>query len=153
MDLAIASARLVAHFEAVHAERMQGLPILNPRLAVRAVGFREFGNHWIGVLITPWFINLVLLPGTRQWSELAQGSVVDITFPGSEITFHVSQDDDIGTLLSAALFSSVADFPDEQTAVEVAQEIMERLFEAAAEKEKPQPQLSRRKLFTSLGSG
>ncbi len=54
------SARLVAAFEAA-AVRMRGLPIVNPALAVEAVGFAPWEGHWLGVMVTPWFINLTLL--------------------------------------------------------------------------------------------
>ena len=36
--------------------------MVNPALAVEAVGFRPWGEHWLGILITPWFMNLVLMP-------------------------------------------------------------------------------------------
>ena len=41
---------------------MAGVPMLNPALRVQAVGFRHWQSHWLGVLVTPWFMNLMLLP-------------------------------------------------------------------------------------------
>ena len=135
-------------------ERMRGLPILNPNLEVRAVGFQKFDAHGIGVLITPWFMNLILVPGTPEWSEFAQGSTVNIVLPGDEIEFNVSHDDDIGTYLSAALFSSVADFPDQDMAVAVASEILNQLFQPSQDAEAAEPpSVSRRELFARLGTG
>jgi [NiFe] hydrogenase assembly HybE family chaperone len=132
---------------------MRGLPILNARLDVTAVGFREFDGHAVGVLVTPWFMNLMLLPGSAQWSELPQGSVAAVEFPGSNIEFNVSHDEDVGTLLSAALFSSVADFPDQETATAVASEVLRQLLQPDAERvEDRAPVMSRRELFAGLGS-
>lgn len=154
MDVTAASARLEAHFRKVYEERMQGLPILNPNLQVCAIGFRKFDEHAVGILITPWFMNLVLLPGTGEWVEQAQGSVVDVAFPGSEIDFTVSRDDEFGIHLSAALFSSVADFPDQDTAIVIAEEILHELFQPAEEPaEAEAPSVSRRELFARLGAG
>jgi [NiFe] hydrogenase assembly HybE family chaperone len=154
MDIAAASASLVQHFRKVHEERMQGLPILNARLDVRAVGFREFDGHAVGVLITPWFMNLVLLPGVSAWSELAQGSVATVAFPGSEVEFNVSHDDELGTHLSAVLFSTVADFPDTDTAVAIAEEVLNQLFQPPEESTAAEtPSISRRELFSRLGAG
>ena len=51
-----------ARIDAIYRERMQGLPIVNPELSVEAVGFEPFEAHELGVLISPWFMNLVLLP-------------------------------------------------------------------------------------------
>ena len=153
MDIEAASAQLVAHFRKIHAERMLDMPFLNPRLEVSAVGFREFDEHAVGVLVTPWFMNLVLLPGEQEWSRLAQGSVVKVVLPGSEIEFNVSHDDDFGTHLSAALFSSVADFPDQDTAVAIATEIVHQLFDPESEpKAAEPPSMSRRELFARLGA-
>ena len=132
---------------------MRGLPILNARLDVTAVGFREFDGHAVGVLVTPWFMNLMLLPGSAQWSELPQGSVAAVEFPGSNIEFNVSHDEDVGTLLSAALFSSVADFPDQETATAVASEVLRQLLQPDPERaEDRAPVMSRRELFAGLGS-
>ena len=154
MDIKAASTSLVEHFRRIHAERMSGLPILNPRLDVRAVGFREFDGHAVGVLITPWFMNLVLLPGDTAWSELAQGGVATVAFPDSEVEFNVSHDDELGTHLSAALFSSVADFPDLDTAVAIAEEVLHQLFQPPEEStEAEAPSISRRELFARLGAG
>jgi [NiFe] hydrogenase assembly HybE family chaperone len=153
VDISAASANLVRHFRKIHEERMQGLPILNTRLDVRAVDFSEFDGHAVGVMITPWFMNLMLLPGTAQWSDFPQGSVASFEFPGSKIEFNVSHDEEFGTLLSAVLFSSVADFPDQETAVAVASEVLRQLLEPAAEAAQERaPVISRRELFGSLGA-
>ena len=154
MDIDTATARLVAHFRNIHTERMRDMPFLNARLEVCAVGFREFDEHAVGVLVTPWFMNLVLLPGEQEWSRLVQGSVVKVALPGGEIEFNVSHDDDFGTHLSAALFSSVADFPDQDTAVAIAGEILHQLFDPETKpKAAAPPSVSRRELFTRLGTG
>jgi [NiFe] hydrogenase assembly HybE family chaperone len=49
-------------FERIHSERMADLPFLNPRISVAAVGFARQGDDWRGVLVTPWGIQLLLLP-------------------------------------------------------------------------------------------
>lgn len=154
MDIETRAAELLAHFRRVHAERMQGLPILNPELTVAAVSFREFDEHAVGVLVTPWFMNLVLLPGTQEWNGMAQGGVATIDLPGGEIDFNVTHDDCLGTYLTAALFSSVADFPDQDVAEAIAKEIVSRLFEPEQESPKSETQkYSRRELFTRLDAG
>ena len=43
-------------------ERMAGVPILNPALSVQTVDFSPWRGHWLGALVTPWFINLVVMP-------------------------------------------------------------------------------------------
>jgi [NiFe] hydrogenase assembly HybE family chaperone len=143
-------AALLEHFERIHNTHMRGLPILNPRMAVEVVATRSFGEHRICVLVTPWFMNLVLLPGTEEWANVDQGESFRIEFPREALDFNVSRDDTIGTFLSAVLFRTVIDFPDQETAREVALEVMENLF--VSDKE-PEPKvINRRSLLTGLGA-
>ena len=144
---------LVEHFRTVARERMQGLPIVNPRIDVETVGFRDLGQHRFGVLIAPWFMNMILLPGTDDWSDLAQGTAVTITLPDGDYDFTVTRDENSAeNYLSAILFRTMADFPDQATARAVAEEIVERLHE----NKDPQPpvderRISRRGLLSGRG--
>lgn len=121
-------AALVRHFEIIARRHMRGLPIVNPKLSVEAAGARQLGEHRVCVLISPWFMNLVLLPGSDAWAGVDQGHVCDVTLPGDTIAFTVCHDDVIGTFLTAVMFRTVSDFPDQETARRVAMEILTRLF-------------------------
>ena len=59
-----AVSQLAAAFRNVAKERMAGVPLVNETLSVEAVGFTEWDGRLLGVLVAPWFMNLVLLPGT-----------------------------------------------------------------------------------------
>jgi [NiFe] hydrogenase assembly HybE family chaperone len=77
-----------AHFRAVWASSMHDLPFVNPALAVEAVGFQRLDGDWLGVVITPWFINLFLLPGGgRRWQELPTGEHRRLGLPVGEMEF------------------------------------------------------------------
>lgn len=141
-------AELVRHFEHIYSAHMQDVPIVNPRVTVEAVGFEDYKGHQLGVLITPWFMNLVLLPGDDSWCERPQGDTVTIDFPSGPIEFTISQDEALGTYLTAVLFRSVSDMPDQETACAIALEVMKNLY-IPAKSERP---LSRRELFTGLRS-
>ena len=54
---------LEAAFLRIEREAMDGLPLLNKALRVQAVGFERWQGQWLGALVTPWFLNLVLVPG------------------------------------------------------------------------------------------
>lgn len=139
---------LVRHFESIYREHMQGLPIVNPQVAVEAVGFQDFEGHRLGVLITPWFMNLVLLPARDEWRDSAQGDTSTIGFPSGPIEFTSCRDDKLGTYLTAVLFRSVANLPDQPTARTVARQVMTELFLPSRNERK----LSRRELLTGLRS-
>lgn len=152
MDIA---AAIVAQFEAIHRDRMHGLPVVNDRLAVELIGLREVDDHRLGVLLTPWFMNLLLLPGDDGWSDLEQGARVNIDYPSGPVEYLVTHDEELGTYLTAVLFGSVTDFSDQATARAVARETLRRLFEAPerdAGSDDGRRRMSRRSLF-GLGRG
>lgn len=152
IDVATAVADLVGHFEKISRERMRGLPIVNTRLDVEAIGFGYLGEHQLGVLLTPWFMNLLILPGTDEWSELARGSTVEWPLPNGNCDFTICRDDTLGTYLTAVLFRTVVDFPDQGTARAVAEDILGRLWTNPGEPVQiaAENSLSRRALFTGL---
>lgn len=146
IELSETIAGLVRQFEAIYVDHMRDLPIVNSCLKVEAVGFQPYESHQLGVLITPWFMNLVLVPGNDEWAENAQGDRNSIEFPSGPIDFTTSRDDALGTYLTAVLFRSVADLPDQLTARAIAEQVMNELF-APTHSERS---VSRRELLTGL---
>ena len=58
-------------FNRIHLENMQGIPILNPVIEVQALGFQEFEGRVLGIIITPWLMNVVILPREDEdWSQM-----------------------------------------------------------------------------------
>lgn len=150
-----AETELTARYQVIYREKMLGMPICNPALKVQAVGFRELGKHRLGVLVTPWFMNLMLLPGDETWSNTASGSREDFSLPAERCEFVVNHDEELGTCLSAILFRTVLDFPDQDTAVAVAEEVLDQLY--AQDPKSPQDassarNFSRRSLLTGMGA-
>ena len=144
--------RLVDYFQAVFEERFRDLPIINPALRVEAVGFRGLAEHEFGALITPWFINLVLLPGTERWADRPQGDICTVELPGGKVDFTVSHDEVMGTMLSAAMFGTVTEFPDQAVAREVARETLRLLFSKEhADEDAERSGITRRQLLRNLG--
>jgi [NiFe] hydrogenase assembly HybE family chaperone len=140
------------HYRSIHDERMQGLPFLNAALDVEAVGFTDHEEHQVGVLITPWFMNLVVLPGDEQWDGQEPGSLCQLELPAGRMEFNVGGDETIGTLLTAVLFTSVADFPDHPTARDIGVEIMRQLFSDPEEAAQAvAPKMSRRAMLSGAG--
>lgn len=116
-------------FNRIAATRMAGLPILNPALEVEAVGFRDWQGETYGILITPWFMNLLCLPGEDSaWPRMQAGSTHNRCLPGGEFAFLAAEEADIGPYLSCSLFSPMADFADMDGARAVALEAVTQLF-------------------------
>jgi len=111
---------------------MQGIPLLNIDLAVQAVGFQERPQGILGVLITPWFVNLILLPsGDAPLKGLPIGAGQEIELPARKIRFTVNELDGIGPYLSHSLFSPVNCFHDQSAAVAAAQAALAELMTEA----------------------
>ena len=149
-DAAAAAGLLESAFGTILAERMQDVPILNPALAVEAVGLREWQGHWLGALVTPWFINLVVLPGSAGWRAVPDRDSVWYAFPSGRFEFIAGSEPGLGPYHACSLFSPVQEFGDHETARETARVALESLFdpallgEAPAREQPDGPQLSRR---------
>jgi [NiFe] hydrogenase assembly HybE family chaperone len=125
------SARLDAAYRAV-AARMRGLNVCNPALEVEAVGFAPWEGAWLGVMLTPWFMNLALLPREpSRWIPLAAGAKRHYGFPAGRYEFVGAHDDAIGEFQVCSLFSPMHAFTDHPTARLVATLAREALFDPA----------------------
>jgi len=125
------SARLTDSFRAA-ATRMDGLAFVNPALVVEAVGFAPWQGHWLGVLLTPWFMNLILAPrDPGAWATLRPGDKRRYQFPAGAFDFIGAQDDLAGEYQMCSLFSPLLQFDDQETARQVAQLAREALFDTA----------------------
>lgn len=134
---------LVAAYRSIERQRMRGLPVCNTRLQLEAVGFRAHGGRLCGVLITPWFMNLVLLPvDDDEWSASTSGSKINCRFPAAEYEFTLCKPRGVITHLSTPLFSTVQDFTDQDLARKVALEALEQLFADANQTACADPQVA-----------
>lgn len=109
---------LVKLFDNVAQARMAGVPILNPALHVEALGFElceEDGA--VGVLVTPWFMNLVWFPLERiDQPERAGNSRVHQV--GAEcFDFIAGHEAAFGSYEACSLFSPMFEFPDQAAAM------------------------------------
>lgn len=139
-DAAAAAGRLEAAFKAILDERMQDVPIINPDLAVEAVGIREWQGHWLGALVTPWFINLMVLPGSGEWRAVPDRDSVWYAFPSGRFEFIAGSEPGLGPYHACSLFSPVQEFGDHDTARETARVALESLFDPALLGEAPAPE-------------
>ncbi len=123
------SSRLVTAFQAV-AVRMVGLSFVNPVLAVEAVAFAPWQGHWLGVMLTPWFMNLTLAPrDVAAWLSLQQGARRGYRFPAGDYDFIGAHDEAAGEYQFCSLFSPVLQFQGQDTARLVAQLARDALFD------------------------
>ena len=114
------SPLIEATFERIRVERMVGLSMLNPALAVAAVGFErrdDQGGEWRGVLVTPWGINLLLLPASRDWPAPASHQRAFREYPAGNFAFLPNREDGLGDYLACPLIHDMQQFADQETAL------------------------------------
>ena len=126
-----AAMQLESLFRRVHRQSMQDIPIVNPALEVAAVGFRDWQGYHLGVMLTPWFMNLMLLPGTNDpWTGVRIGATRSFQFPSGSYEFLLGEQAGIGRYLACSLYSPVFEFEDQAAALATAAAVMEALFTA-----------------------
>jgi len=122
--------RLEQTFERIARTRMAGLPLMHPRLAVRAVDF-TVGDDGIalGVLVTPWFMNLVRLPLRPEAEALlpAPGHGEERAVGGWTFDFLGHEEPGLGRFAAASLVSPMSEFADQAAAETTARLLLERL--------------------------
>ena len=111
------SPLLEAAFRRIERERMAGLPLLNQALRVQAVGFERWRGHWLGALVTPWFMNLVLVPGDAdRWQRAAEGERVFHAFGAGDFAFLAAAEPEVGEFQACSLISPMSQFTDHDSA-------------------------------------
>lgn len=128
-DCGTAAHRVESVFREIAATRMADLPLLNPAIEVHAVGFRPWESGCLGVLITPWCMNLLSLPGAEEdWSGKPELSEETLIFPSGPYRFTVGHEPALGKYRMCSLFSPMFEFADDAAAVETAKAVMEELL-------------------------
>jgi len=127
------TTRVTAVFTAIANTRMAGLPIVNPALRVEAVTFTPWENGWLGVLVTPWCMNLLWIP-IREEPPLGQlGAKISLGFPAIACEFVVCQEAELGAY---SLFSPMAAFIHQEEARITAITVLQTLLAPVSPSEK-----------------
>jgi [NiFe] hydrogenase assembly HybE family chaperone len=132
------AAALQLVFGSVLDRQMRDMPMLNPALRVEAVGFRPWRDHWLGILVTPWFMNLVLTPRvSAKWQAIGAGQSRHYVFPAGVFEFIGARDAALGDYQACSLFSPMFEFADQREARDTALAALDALFDPAS-RESPQ---------------
>lgn len=120
-------------FTQIARTRMDGVPVQNPALRVQAVGFAtsqaddNSDSTLVGVLITPWFMNLVRLPELMHQgasTSLAPGCKALRRVGAQGFEFIGAFEEELGAFEACSLFSPMFEFADHQAALATATEVL-----------------------------
>lgn len=133
--------RLESLYREIGETRMQGVPILNEKLEVAALGFEPWQEYALGVLLTPWFMNLMLVPlDQEKFIESAPeiGAKRLLNVPAGQVEFILFFEEGFGWSLSCSLFSPMFEFEDHTAALETAQAALDEILNEGAKLEPPE---------------
>ncbi|MDE2130627.1 MAG: [NiFe]-hydrogenase assembly chaperone HybE [Betaproteobacteria bacterium] len=134
-DLAAIGRTLEQAYSEIQHTRMRGLPIVNPALQVEVVGLRAWDGLCIGVLVTPWCMNLLALslPGGRTLLPATAGTIRTLDLPAGRYDLLAAHMPQVGHYLSGSLYSPMDAFTSQHEAVAAARAALDLLFDAGAQ--------------------
>lgn len=138
-DLPTRVQALQQAFERIARTRMADLPLNHPRLDVAAVDFRadDDGSVALGVLVTPWSMNLLRLPLHRELGVLRVGITASRDIGARRFDFIGAHEPDVGPFEACSLFSPMFEFADQAAALATAQEALKELRRAVRPPQQP----------------
>ncbi|MFM5630625.1 hydrogenase-2 assembly chaperone [Aeromonas veronii] len=96
---------LVAQYERIAREEMQALPFYHPDMPIVAE-CTLFEDQWLGCVLTPWMLSVVVLPGPDQlWPVRSNSDRLALQLPCGNMTFMVGELPETGQLLACSLMS------------------------------------------------
>ena len=143
-------------FFRIQREQMADVPILNPALSVEAVDFQRWQGHWLGIVVTPWCMSMLLVPGSAEnWVTTGENRRRFVRFPAGDFAFLGSQEVELGEYQSCPLFSPMGKFSSQSEATMTARASLIALLtepqtastKAGVNKAAGEPSLSRRRFL------
>ncbi|MBQ8829040.1 MAG: [Burkholderiaceae bacterium] len=133
------SKKLEIRFRRIQ-ETMSSLPICHPKVQVQAVDFSPWKYFWLGIMVTPWSINLILSPGDRsRWKSVPKGKKLHYRFPAGIFDFISVHDQDLGEYQMCSMLSPLSEITDHEMAILVARSILSELTKPETEEEAGTP--------------
>jgi [NiFe] hydrogenase assembly HybE family chaperone len=143
---------LQQHYGQVWQTRMMDMPFVNAALQVEAIGFARHDGDWLGVIVTPWFLNLFLLNGGGSlWQDVSAGQRRLVNLPCGALQFIADDDPDLGLYQYCPLIAAVGTLSDHATAHQAALDAMQAVLTPAVESKVDAKAASRRGFFRKIG--
>lgn len=131
---------LEAAYRDIARTRMAGLPLLNAALQVQAVGFGPCAGErelTLGVLVTPWCMNVLRLPLQAANADALQmlppGHTGERDLGDDRLRFVGAELPTLGRFEQCSLYSPMFEFRDQASASATAQEVARLLHQALAQ--------------------
>lgn len=126
--LAALSTRIESQFRLIAETRMAGIPVMNTALGVAMRGLGRVGDKHVGILVTPWFMNILFLPLRAPDPAPVIGAKAQMLLPSGSYEAIWNHEEVLGGYWSCSLFSPMFEFADMDSAVATADAAIEELM-------------------------
>lgn len=131
------------------AETMQELPFYRSDIPCFAPKFVLFEEQWVGTILTPWMLSVLILPGPDSyWQPRLLGDKIAVQLPYKSMTFTVSGIEQIPQYLSCSLQSPLATDLTANQAVQLAKDCLTMVLSLPIQQQVPD--LNKRNIFKAM---
>ncbi|MBD1577633.1 [NiFe]-hydrogenase assembly chaperone HybE [Vibrio sp. S11_S32] len=126
-DIAQKKVDIEAVYQRIFAQQMQSLSFVSPHIEIEMVSLQPYQDHWMGGMITPWMLNLMIMPMDETqglWADLRVGEEIGLHLAGNDYRFYASEVAGIGQFLACSLMSPIAGLTEHSQAVTLAKDVM-----------------------------
>lgn len=125
--------RLKSTFEDILHSRMHDIPVVNHDLQVWLSPLQNWQQYLLGVLVTPWFMNIILGPTSNDMIVQLQAQKIGckqtFDFPSGAYEFTLAHEKNVGPFWGCSLFSPMFDFVNQQAAMDTASAVLDQLMQ------------------------
>ncbi|OOH90579.1 hydrogenase [Pasteurellaceae bacterium 15-036681] len=131
------------------AKNMQDLPFYRQDIPCFTPNFILFEGQWIGAILTPWMLSVVVLPGPNQrWEQREIGEKLGLQLPYKTITFTVSGMESIPQYLSCSLLSPLDPHLTAEQAIQLTKDCLTMVLSLPVKQQVPD--LNKRNIFSAM---
>ena len=128
---------------------MQDLPFFHHNIECFCPKFVLFEGQWVGTVLTPWMISVVILPGPQQqWEPRELGDKLTVQLPYKALTFTVSGVETVPQYLSCSLHSPLDLNLTNEQAIQLTQDCLRMILSMPTKQATFDP--DRRNLFKAM---
>ena len=142
---------LVAQYERIAQQEMQALPFYHPAMPIVAE-CTLFEGQWLGCVLTPWMLSVVVLPGPDQlWPVRSSSDRLALQLPCGNLTFMVGELPESGQLLACSLMSPIDPHLGAEQGRSLVSSTLKMLHSLPVQQGEGRVDLGRRRLFGARG--
>lgn len=143
---------LMAQYQRIAREEMQGLPFYHPAMPIVAE-CTLFEGQWLGCVLTPWMLSVVVLPGPDQLWPVRSSDRLALQLPCGNLTFMVGALPESGQLLACSLMSPIDPHLGADEGRALVSSTLKMLLSLPVQQGEGGVDLGRRRLFGALRRG